>query len=74
VAVRDVSSSRTTSKSSAAPMCGDAGGRNVRAMKRKLFFILVVTGLLVLALAGWTVQGLRWAASGGGGRTAPAPA
>jgi hypothetical protein len=44
-------------------------------MKRKLFFILIVTGLILLALAGWTVQGLRWAAGGGSnGRTAPAPA
>jgi hypothetical protein len=43
-------------------------------MKRKLLFILIITGLIVLALGGWTVQGLRWALSGGGGRTAPAPA
>jgi hypothetical protein len=42
-------------------------------MKRKLFFVLIVTGLIVLALAGWTVQGLRWAL-GGGNSTAPAPA
>jgi hypothetical protein len=43
-------------------------------MKRKLFFILIVTGLIVLALAGWTVQGLKWALGGGNGSTAPAPA
>jgi hypothetical protein len=43
-------------------------------MKRKLLFILIVTGLIVLALGGWTVQGLKWALSGGGGRTVPAPA
>jgi hypothetical protein len=43
-------------------------------MKRKLFFILIVTGLIVLALGGWTVDGLRWALGGGSGRTAPAPA
>jgi hypothetical protein len=42
-------------------------------MKRKLFFILVVTGLLLLALGGWTVEGLRWAL-GGNARTAPSPA
>ena len=30
-------------------------------MKRKLFFLLLVTGLILLALGGWTVQGLRWA-------------
>jgi hypothetical protein len=43
-------------------------------MKRKLFFTLLVTGLLLLALGGWTVDGLRWAFGGGSGRTAPAPA
>ena len=44
-------------------------------MKRKLLFILIVTGLIVLALAGWTVQGLKWVLGGGtNGRTAPAPA
>jgi hypothetical protein len=41
-------------------------------MKRKLFFILIATGLILLALGGWAVDGLRWAL--GGGRTAPAPA
>ena len=40
-------------------------------MKRKLFFLLLVTGLLLLAVGGWTVQGLRWAATGGW-RAAPA--
>ena len=34
-------------------------------MKRRLLFFLLVTGLLVLALGGWTVQGLRFAAAGG---------
>jgi hypothetical protein len=34
-------------------------------MKRRLLFMLLVTGLILLALAGWTVQGLRWAVSGG---------
>jgi hypothetical protein len=43
-------------------------------MKRKLFFILIVAGLIVLALGGWTVDGLRWALGGGSARTAPAPA
>ena len=28
-------------------------------MRTRLFFLLLVTGLLVLALGGWTVQGLR---------------
>ena len=42
-------------------------------MKRNLLFILLATGLILLALAGWTVDGLRWVASGGG-RTVPSPA
>ena len=41
-------------------------------MKRNLLLILVVTGLIVLAVGGWTIQGLRWAFSGGG-RTGAAP-
>ncbi|HEY0414805.1 MAG TPA: hypothetical protein VGC78_00340 [Gaiellaceae bacterium] len=28
-------------------------------MKKRLFFLLLVTGLLLLALGGWTVQGVR---------------
>jgi len=49
-------------------------------MKRKLLFALLVTGLIMLALAGWAVDGVRWAAGGGAIRalaprgTAPAPA
>jgi hypothetical protein len=43
-------------------------------MTRKLLFILIVTGLIVLALGGWTIDGLRWALGGGAGRTAPVPA
>lgn len=35
-------------------------------MKRRLLFSLLVTGLVLLALAGWVAQGLRWAASGRG--------
>ena len=35
--------------------------------------MLLVTGLILLALAGWTVQGLRWAVSGGSGGV-PQPA
>jgi hypothetical protein len=29
-------------------------------MKRRLLFVLFVTGVVLLALAGWTVRGLRW--------------
>jgi hypothetical protein len=43
-------------------------------MKRRFLFVLLVTGLLVLALGGWTVQGLRWAATGGRSRGVPQPA
>jgi hypothetical protein len=28
-------------------------------MKKRLTFLVLVTGLLVLAIGGWTVQGLR---------------
>ena len=31
-------------------------------MKRRLIFFLLVMGLLVLAVGGWAVQGLRFAA------------
>ena len=43
-------------------------------MKRKLLFLLLVTGLLLLAVGGWTVQGLRWATTGGWSRGLPQPA
>jgi hypothetical protein len=33
-------------------------------MKQRLFFALLVAALLVLAVGGWTVLGLRRAASG----------
>ncbi len=46
--------------------------RSVARMKRRLIFLLLVTGLLLLALGGWTVQGLRFAVSGG--RRLPQPA
>jgi hypothetical protein len=43
-------------------------------MKRRFLFTLLVTGLLLLALGGWTVQVLRWAATGGRSREVPQPA
>jgi hypothetical protein len=43
-------------------------------MKAHLLFALLVTTLLVLAVGGWTVQGLRWAASGGRPRGVAQPA
>ena len=33
--------------------------RRFGAMKTRLFLLLLVTGLLLLALGGWTVQGIR---------------
>lgn len=39
-------------------------------MKRRLLFLLLVTGLLLLALGGWAVQGVRWATGGGAPATA----
>jgi hypothetical protein len=33
-------------------------------MKKRLLFLLLLTGVILLALGGWTVQGLRWAVSG----------
>jgi hypothetical protein len=39
-------------------------------MKKRLVFLLLVAGLVVLALGGWTVQGLRWALGGGWARGA----
>ena len=41
-------------------------------MKTRLLVLLLVTGLLLLALGGWTVQGLRWALSGGWARSGAA--
>jgi hypothetical protein len=33
-------------------------------MKRKLFIGAVIFGILVFAVGGWTVRGVRWAAAG----------
>ena len=33
-------------------------------MKRWLLFALLAVGLLLLALAGWAVQGVRWTLTG----------
>ena len=43
-------------------------------MKRRLFFLLLVTGLILLALAGWTLKGMRWLTAGGRPATLPTPA
>lgn len=43
-------------------------------MKRRLLFLLLVTGLILLALGGWTIKGLRRAAGAGRGGPLPQPA
>ena len=40
-------------------MCAACPPPRFGAMKKRLFLLLLVTGLLLLALGGWTVQGLR---------------
>ena len=40
----------------------------------KLLLILLAIGLIVLALARWTVEGLRWLTAGGSGRREPSGA
>jgi hypothetical protein len=43
-------------------------------MKRKLLVLLLISGLVVLAAAGWTVKGLRWALASSMPRGVPQPA
>ncbi len=43
-------------------------------MKQRILFLLLVTGLIVLALGGWMVQGLRRLAAGGRAAGVPQPA
>lgn len=40
-------------------MCADPSLRRFAVMKKRLYFLLLVTGVLLLAVGGWTVQGLR---------------
>ena len=42
--------------------------RSVLFMKRTLLIALLAVGLIVLALGGWTVQGIRWTLRGGRNR------
>jgi hypothetical protein len=55
-------------------MCAVGRTRSLGDMNNRLLFVLLVTGLILLALGGWTVQGLRWAVSGGRTRGLPQPA
>lgn len=43
-------------------------------MKRRLLFLLLVTGLIVLALGGWTLQGMRRLTAGRRTAALPNPA
>ena len=47
------------SESSAAPMSAAPRPPRFEPMKKRLLFLLLVTGLVLLALGGWTVQGIR---------------
>jgi hypothetical protein len=38
--------------------------RNVGVMKGRAYLILFALGLILLAFAGWAVQGARWAVTG----------
>jgi hypothetical protein len=40
--------------------------------KTRLMLYAIFAGLVALAALAWTVQGVRWAVTGGGGRLAPA--
>jgi hypothetical protein len=55
-------------------MCWGSRAHSLGYMKNRLLFLLLVTGLILLALGGWTVQGLRWTVTGGRARTLPQPA
>jgi hypothetical protein len=55
-------------------MCSQHRVRSLEDMKQRLLFVLLVIGLLALAVGGWTVQGLRWAATGGRARGVVQPA
>jgi hypothetical protein len=33
-------------------------------MKRRAYLVVLLLGLLLVAVAGWTVEGLRWAFTG----------
>jgi hypothetical protein len=43
-------------------------------MKRRLLFIVLALAVVLVAVGGWTVEGVRWALIGSRGRPAPAAA
>jgi hypothetical protein len=39
-------------------------GRNLRLMKARAYLIVFLLGLVLLAIAAWAVEGVRWALTG----------
>jgi hypothetical protein len=58
-------SRKDDSESALRPMPPSRPRRTVPLMKRTLLLILVAFGLIMLAVGGWAIQGLRWTLSGG---------
>jgi hypothetical protein len=56
------------SESASRPMPPSRPRRSVHVMKRTLLIALLALGLILLAVGGWTVQGLRWVLGGGRNR------
>jgi hypothetical protein len=54
-------------------MCRYSVAHSLVHMKQRLLFVLLIVGLLLLAVGGWAVQGLRWTLSGGRARAVPQP-
>ena len=52
----------------ARPMSRRPPGRSLPGMKKRLFITALVLGILVLALGGWTVKGIRRVLTGSAGR------
>ena len=45
-------------------MCAIIDRRTVRAVKRYLYFGILVAGVLAIALLGWAVGAVRWTLTG----------
>jgi hypothetical protein len=43
-------------------------------MKRRLLFLALALAIVLVAVGGWAVEGVRWAFTGSRGRPAPATA
>jgi hypothetical protein len=56
---------RDDPESASRPMPPSRPGRRLVVMKRTLLLILLALGLIVLAVGGWAIQGIRWALGGG---------